>query len=433
MSEPSTATTLDLADFITSGPSPFHVTADIVRRLRAAGFTAEPDTAESETDATGGRHYLVCDGTVIAWHQPDVATATTPVRIVAAHTDSPTLKVKPRPDTGAAGWRQVAVEVYGSPLWNSWLDRDLGLAGRLVLFDGSTVLVNIDRPLLRVPQLAPHLDRDVNDRGLKLDPQRHLLPVWGIGEVRSGDLIEYLAAETGLAATDIAAHDLVLHDTAPPAFTGQHSELLTASRLDNLSSAHAGLLAFLRASQTADQRDVIVVYAAFDHEEVGSTSMTGAGGPLLETVLTQIWAGLGADDKQRARAVAGSRCLSADAMNAVHPNYEDFYDPAHLAIPGGGPALKINASQHYASDAIGAAAWARACQRAEVPSQVYVSRNNIRCGSTVGPILAARLGIRTVDVGIPVLSMHSIREMCGAADPGYLVAAATAFLSEARS
>jgi aspartyl aminopeptidase len=298
------------------------------------------------------------------------------------------------------------------------------------LFDGSSVLVNVERPLLRVPQLAPHLDREVNDRGLKLDPQKHLLPVWGIGEVRHGELIEFLAAETGLSTTDIAAHDLVLHDAAPPAPIGQYSELLAAPRLDNLSSAHAGLLAFLRASATSDQRDVILVYAAFDHEEVGSTSMTGAAGPLLETVLTQIWAGLGTDEKQRARAVAASRCLSADAMNAVHPNYEEFYDPAHQAIPNGGPALKVNASQHYASDAIGTAAWARACRRAGVPSQVYVSRNNVRCGSTVGPILAARLGIRTVDVGIPVLSMHSIREMCGAADPSYLAAAATAFLSE---
>jgi aspartyl aminopeptidase len=431
MSEPSTATTLDLVDFITTGPSPFHVTAEIVRRLRAAGFTEQPDTAESETDTTGGQHYLVCDGTVIAWHQPHGATVTTPVRIIAAHTDSPTLKVKPRPDTGAAGWRQVAVEVYGGPLWNSWLDRDLGLAGRLVLLDGATVLVNVDRPLLRVPQLAPHLDREVNDRGLKLDPQQHLLPVWGVGEFRDGDLIEFLAAETGVSASDVAAHDLVLHDVARPTLTGRDSELLTASRLDNLSSAHAGLLAFLRACESADQQGVIVVYAAFDHEEIGSTSMTGAAGPLLDMVLTQIWAGLGADARQRARAVADSRCLSADAGNAVHPNYQDFYDPAHRTIPGRGPALKINASHRYATDAIGAAAWARACRTAGVPSQVYVSRNNVRCGSTVGPILAARLGIRTVDVGIPVLSMHSIREMCGAADPGYLAAAATAFLSEA--
>jgi aspartyl aminopeptidase len=428
MSTPGTAITRDLADFITTGPSPFHVTAEIVRRLEAGGFSAGPHPGAA--GAGGAKRYLVRDGTVVAWHLPQGATAATPVRIIAAHTDSPVLKVKPRPDTGKAGWLQVGVEVYGGPLWNSWLDRDLGLAGRLVLLDGTSVLVNVDRPLLRVPQLAPHLDREVNERGLKLDPQAHLLPVWGIGDVRPGDLIEFLAAEAGLPAADVAAHDLVLHDVNPPTISGRQHEFLTAPRLDNLSSTHAGLLAFLRAAESAGQQDVIAVYAAFDHEEVGSTSMTGADGPLLGNVLRRIWTGLGAGEEEIARAQAAARCLSLDAMNAVHPNYLEFHDPAHQAVPNGGPALKVNASQRYASDAVGAAAWARACRQAGVPSQVFVSRNNVRCGSTVGPILAARLGIRTVDAGIPVLSMHSIRELCGVADPGYLAAATTAFLTD---
>jgi aspartyl aminopeptidase len=428
MSEPGQTTALDLLDFIRSGPSPFHVTAELVRRLRAGGFSAQP---EGDTQAaTVGKHYLVRDGAVVAWHQPPGALAITPVRIIAVHTDSPTLKVKPRPDTGTAGWRQVGVEVYGKPLWNSWLDRDLGLAGRLVLFDGSSVLVNVDRPLLRVPQLAPHLDREVNDRGLKLDPQSHLMPVWGLGGVRSGELIQFLAAEVGVSADEVAAHDLVLHDVSAPTLIGQRYELLAAPRLDNLSSTHAGLLAFLRAAETTGSEDVIHVYAAFDHEETGSTSMTGAAGPLLENVLRQISSGLGAGIGQGNGALAASRCLSVDAMNAVHPNYLEWHDPAHLAVPNGGPTLKVNANQHYASDAPGAAAWARACRQAGVPSQVFVSRNNVQCGSTLGPILAARLGIRTVDVGIPVLSMHSVRELCGAADPGFLVDAATAFLCD---
>jgi aspartyl aminopeptidase len=177
------------------------------------------------------------------------------------------------------------------------------------------------------------------------------------------------------------------------------------------------------------QQDLVLVYAAFDHEEVGSTSMTGAGGPLLEHVLRQIWSGPGAA-ADGARAAAESRCLSADAMHAVHPNYLELHEPAHHALPNDGPALKVNAQQRYASDAIGQAAWARACRQAGVASQVYVSRNNVPCGTTVGPILAARLGIRTVDVGIPVLAMHSARELCGSADPGYLAAAATAFLCD---
>ncbi len=427
MSTPNTAITNDLADFITAGPSPFHVTAEIARRLETAGFSAEPHPGVAGT--AGAKRYLVCDGTVIAWHLPQEATAATPMRIIAAHTDSPVLKVKPRPDTGKAGWLQVGVEVYGSPLWNSWLDRDLGLAGRLVLLDGTSVLVNVDRPLLRVPQLAPHLDREVNRHGLKLDPQVHLLPVWGIGDVRSGDLIEFLATEAGLPAADVAAHDLVLHDVNPPALSGRQHELLAAPRLDNLSSTHAGLHAFLRATESVGQ-DIITVYAAFDHEEVGSISMTGALGPLLDDALRRIWAGLGAGEEEITRARAAARCLSMDAMNAVHPNYLGFFDPDHQAVPNGGPALKVNASQRYASDAVGAAAWARACRHADVPSQVFVSRNDVRCGSTVGPFLAARLGIRTVDAGIPVLSMHSIRELCGVADPGYFAAAATAFLAD---
>ena len=427
MSTPDTTITRDLADFITTGPSPFHVTAEIARRLEAGGFSAEPHPGGAGAGDT--RRYLVQDGTAIAWHLPQEATAATPVRILAAHTDSCVLKVKPRPDTGKAGWQQVGVEVYGSPLWNSWLDRDLGLAGRLVLLDGTSVLVNVDRPLLRVPQVAPHLDRNVNQRGLKLDPQDHLLPVWGIGDVRAGDLIEFLAAQAGLPAADVVAHDLVLHDVNPPALSGRQYEFLAAPRLDNLSSTHAGLRAFLRTTESAGQ-DVITVYAAFDHEEVGSTSMTGAHGPLLDNALRQIWAGLGAGEEEITRARAAARCLSMDAMHAVHPNYLELHDPDHQAVPNGGPALKVNASQRYATDAVGAAAWARACRQADVPSQVFVSRNDVQCGSTVGPFLAARLGIRTVDVGIPVLSMHSVRELCGVADPGYLAAAAAAFLAD---
>jgi aspartyl aminopeptidase len=425
--EPDTSVALAMADFITSAPSPFHVTAEVARRLAAAGFSPASGAAAAECE--NAREYIVRDGTVIAWCTPGTVTDATPVRIVAAHTDSPVLKVKPRPDTGAAGWLQAGVEVYGSPLWNSWLDRDLGVAGRLVLLDGSTILVNFDRPLLRVPQLAPHLDRGVNDRGLQLDPQQHLTPVWGIGEARDGELIEFLAAEAGITASDVVAHDLVLHDVTPPALIGRAGELLAAPRLDNLSSTHCGLAGFLTASRTDAADGAILVYAAFDHEEVDSTSATGASGPLLEAVLRRIWPAYRLAQSPDSPAITQSFCLSADAMNAVHPNYLDYHDPQHRAIPGGGPALKISASQHYASDAIGAAAWARACRQAGIPSQVFVSRNNIRCGSTVGPIVAARTGIRTVDVGIPVLSMHSARELCGSADPDYLAAVCAAFLA----
>ena len=429
--KPDPSAALDLADFIASAPSPFHVTAEVGRRLAAAGFS--PVRAGTEAgDGQGAREYLVRDGAVIAWSVPPRVSEDTPVRVVAAHTDSPVLKVKPRPDTGRAGWRQVGVEVYGSPLFNSWLDRDLGIAGRLVLADGTTVLVNVARPLLRVPQLAPHLHRGVNANGLTLDPQLHLTPVWGTGDVREGDLVEFLAGEAGVAADSVAAHDLVLHDVTPPAQLGRDGELMAAPRLDNLSSAHGGLSAFLSASEQPPADGAILLYAAFDHEEVGSETLSGAGGPLLDFVLRRVWPAYGLPLPPGSPAVTGSFCLSADAAHAAHPNYLEVHEPEHRSIAGGGPVLKLNASQRYPTDAVGSAAWTRACEQAGVPSQVFVGRNNVACGSTIGPVISARTGIRTLDVGIPILSMHSARELCGTADPGYLAAACAAFLAPAR-
>ena len=235
----------DLAAFITAAPTPYHAVAEAVRRLDAAGFVEQPETGPWH-DGPGGR-YLVRDGTFAAWVQ---GAAPRPLRVYLAHTDSPTLKVKPHPDTGRGGWRQVGVEVYGGALWNSWLDRDLGLAGRLALYDGTSVLVDVARPLLRVPQLAIHLDRSVN-QGLTLDPQQHLLPVWGLGAPAEGDLVEFLAGETGVDADEIAAHDLVVHDLTPPARLGEEEELLAAPRLDNLASVHAGLAALLTSRRTS--------------------------------------------------------------------------------------------------------------------------------------------------------------------------------------
>ncbi len=410
----------DLAAFIAASPSPYHAVAESVRRLRGAGFTEQPETGP--WSAEPGRRYLVRDGTLLAWFVPSPCPPGTPMRIFAAHTDSPVLKIKPRPDVGAGGWRQAAVEVYGGALWNSWLDRDLGLAGRLALYDGSTVPVDVHRPLLRVPQLAIHLDRSVN-QGLSLDAQQHLLPVWGLGVPADGDLVAFLAEEAGVDAREVAAHDLVVHDVTPPARLGADEELLAAPRLDNLASVHAGLGALQAA---ADADSVIGVFVGFDHEEIGSGTATGAAGPLLETLLTRLAGGYDA----RAEAFAASRCLSVDVTHAAHPNYLGHHDPTHRALPNAGPALKVNANQRYATDAPGAAAWYRACRDAGVPTQVFVSKNTIPCGSTVGPIIATRLGIRTIDVGIPVLSMHSARELCGVDDPAHLLAAATAFLAD---
>lgn len=412
-----------LGDFVQAAMSPFHAVAESVRLLRDAGF-AELVEADRWSLRSGGR-FVVRDGTVVAWWEPAEAAPTTPFRVVGAHTDSPTFKLKPRPTTGSAGWLQAGVEVYGGPLLTSWLDRELALAGRLVTRSGESVLVRTG-PILRIPQLAIHLDRTANTDGVRLDAQRHTAPIWGLGDPDTADLVGYLADCAGVAATDVLGYDIVAADTQPPAVFGGAGEFFASSRLDNLSSVHAGLRAML-AVAADPPTDAIAVLAAFDHEETGSASSSGAAGPVLADVLHRISRSLGADADEAARARVGSVCLSADAGHAVHPNYPERHDPANRPIVNAGPLLKINANQRYATDAVGAALWMRACERAGVPTQEFVSNNSIQCGSTIGPITAARTGIRTVDVGTPLLSMHSAREMCGVRDPGYLAAAMHAF------
>ncbi|WP_431959036.1 M18 family aminopeptidase [Actinacidiphila sp. bgisy160] len=414
----------DLAAFLTASPSQYHAVASAAERLEKAGFQ---QVAETEAwGAEAGGKYVLRGGAIIAWYVPEGAGPATPFRVVGAHTDSTNLRVKPRPDSGSFGWRQVAVEIYGGALLNTWLDRDLGLSGRLVLRDGTTTLVHVDRPLLRVPQLAVHLDRGVNDSGLKLDKQRHMQPVWGLGEVDEGALIAFLAEESGVAAADVVGWDLMTHDVQPPAYLGRDREFLTAGRLDNLLSVHAGTAALAAAARPG--LPYIPVLAAFDHEETGSESDTGAAGPLLGNVLERSVFARGGSYEDRARAFAGTVCVSADTGHAVHPNYTEKHDPTHRPVPNGGPILKVNVSQRYSTDGTGRGIFAAACERAGVPWQSFVSNNAMPCGTTIGPITAARHGITTVDVGVPILSMHSARELCGADDPYLLAGALKAFL-----
>ncbi|GGO84633.1 M18 family aminopeptidase [Wenjunlia tyrosinilytica] len=415
----------DLIAYLSASPSPYHAVASAAERLEKAGYRQLSET-EAWSGSAGGR-YVIRAGALIAWYVPESATAATPFRIIGAHTDSPNLRVKPIPDTGSAGWRQIAVELYGGTLHNTWLDRDLGLSGRLALRDGSTRLVHIDRPLLRVPQLAIHLDRSANE-GLTLDKQRHLTPVWGLGRVEEGALIAFVAEEADVDADDIAGWDLMVHDIQPPAYLGRDGELLAAPRLDNLLSVHAGAAA-LTSVTDSDPRHIPVL-AAFDHEENGSQSDTGAQGPLLGNVLERSIAARGGSLEDRARAFAGTVCLSSDMGHAVHPNYSDRHEPGHHPLPNGGPILKVNVNQRYATDGVGRAVFARACERAAVPWQAFVSNNSMPCGTTIGPITAARLGIHTVDVGVAALSMHSSRELCGADDPFLLASALKSFVEE---
>ncbi|WP_031072094.1 M18 family aminopeptidase [Streptomyces sp. NRRL S-118] len=417
----------DLMTFLAASPSPYHAVANTADRLEKAGFEQLDETAA--WDGTAGGKYVIRAGAIIAWYVPEGAAPHTPFRIIGAHTDSPNLRVKPRPDSGAHGWRQVAVETYGGTLLNTWLDRDLGLAGRLTLRDGTHRLVNVDRPLLRVPQLAIHLDRQANE-GLKLDRQRHMQPIWGLGDdVREGDLIAFVAGEAGVAADDVAGWDLMVHSVEAPAYLGRDRELVAGPRMDNLLSVHAGAAA-LAAVAALDDLAYIPVLAAFDHEENGSESDTGAQGPLLGTVLERSVFARGGGYEDRARAFAGTVCLSSDTGHAVHPNYAERHDPTHHPRANGGPILKVNVNQRYATDGSGRAVFAAACEKAGVPWQTFVSNNDMPCGTTIGPITAARHGIRTVDIGVAILSMHSARELCGADDPFLLANALTAFLRD---
>jgi aspartyl aminopeptidase len=416
----------DFARFISASPSSYHAAAEAARRLDEAGFEQRDEAEDWTASTSAGRYYVVRDGAIVAWVQPAGAKPTTPFRILGSHTDSPGFKLKPKPTTGSYGWLQAGVEVYGGPLANSWLDRELELAGRLVTTDGAQHLVRTG-PFLRIPQLAVHLDRTANE-SLTLDRQRHLNPVFGVGDLRQADLVGHLAALAGVAGADVAGYDILTADTNPPARFGLNHELFAAGRMDNLSSVHAGLLALI---QSSENDETINVLAAFDHEELGSQSRSGASGPMLDDILSRIGDDLGATVSERKRAYADSWCVSADAGHAVHPNYPERHDPANLPLAGRGPLLKINGNQRYATDAAGAALWARCSAAADVPYQEFVSNNSIPCGSTIGPLTATRLGIRTVDVGIPLLSMHSARELAHVNDPFALSAAIGAFFAGA--
>jgi aspartyl aminopeptidase len=414
------ADTDDLIAYLDASPSPWHAVASTTRRL--AGFTALAEHDEwSELPARG---LVVRDGAVIAWAIPDDATASTGFRIAGAHTDSPGLRIKPRPDVDSVGWKQLAVEIYGGILNNTWLDRDLGIAGRLVSSDGAESLVDVSEPIARIPQLAVHLDRGVNDTGLQLDPQRHLTPVWGVGTGRPGEFADWLGARAGLDSPP-SWWELCLYDLQGAAVIGADRSLLTSARLDNQLSCWAATVALA----TAAPREQIALIVLNDHEEVGSASTTGAQGPFLETVIERLVLARGGNRDDFHRALSASACVSADNAHAVHPNYVERHEPSHRPVVNAGPAIKVNSNQRYATSAATASRFHQACERAGVPWQVFVSRNNMPCGSTIGPVTATRLGIETVDVGVPQLSMHSARELCGVDDPLHLAAALGAFFS----
>jgi aspartyl aminopeptidase len=415
----------DLRTFIDASPSPSHAVAEIVRRLRHDGFS-ELDEAEQWLLAPGDRRYVVRDGgSVVAFRVGSEPVADAGMRLVGAHTDSPTFKVRPRWDVRQAGYRLVGVEPYGGLLTHTWLDRELTVAGRLAVRGGEIRLVVLPGAPLRLPSLAIHLDRSVREK-LVLDPQRQLVPVWSRDLETEPGFLEALADAAGVDPSDIVGHDLVLADTQPAARTGADGSWVAAPRLDDLACCHSGLLALLAAAPAAHTAMLV----CNDHEEVGSGSATGARGSLLADVLTRLVAATGdADAQGLPRAIAQSRLVSADMGHAVHPTQSDRHEPSHQPVLGGGPVLKLNANQAYATDALSGGWFVERCAEVDVPVQHFVSRADLPCGSTIGPLTAARLGLLTVDVGAPMLAMHSCRELASALDVPLMVRALTSCLS----
>lgn len=426
-----------LCAFIDASPSPFHVCQTAATELRAHGFI-ELTEAQAWPSAAG-RYFVIRDGSLIAWSAGTGAAGTgevgagtgagpaRPFRIVGAHTDSPNLRVKQHADLLSADWQMVALEPYGGAWLNSWLDRDLGISGRLAVRVGEQIehrLVRIDEPILRIPQLAIHLSEE--RKSVKLDPQRHLNAIWGLGHAPK-QFVSHLAAEVGVAADAVLGWELMTHDLAASAVVGLGRDLVSAPRLDNLATCYAGLQALLAALDRPTGYDPVLVL--FDHEEVGSMSSSGAFSELLNTVLERAVLARGGSREEYLRSIAGSMCASGDMAHATHPNYPDRHEPAHTIKVGGGPVLKVNQNLRYASDATGAAEFALACDRAGVPLQRYVHRADLPCGSTIGPITASRTGITTVDVGAPQLAMHSARELMGVADVAMYADALAAFLT----
>ena len=413
----------DLLAYIDRSPTPYHAVAETERRLVAKGFQRLDESSVWEL-AVGSRRYVTrSDGSIVAFQVGSVMPAEGGFRIIGAHTDSPNLRLKPRADVDAHGYRQLAVEPYGGVLLHTWLDRDLSLAGRISIPGGTdpeVVLLDFARPLIRVPNLAIHLQREIRETGVKLNAQQHLVPVIGLeGGPALGDLIATEMRAQKLADVrpdEILGMDLMAYDTQPASGSGARGEFIHAARLDNLASCHAAVTALVESGDCGvpDFTRAIVLY---DHEEVGSRSATGAAGTLLAEVLERVVASVkGGEPQGFPRAIASSMLISADMAHAIHPNYADRHETAHRPVIGKGPVIKVNANQAYATDAVTSGVFTSICRRVDVEPQHFVTRSDMACGSTIGPITASRLGIRTVDVGNPMLSMHSCREMAGSAD-----------------
>ena len=423
---------LDLLDFIDASPSPWHAVETCASRLKAAAYI-ELNEQERWSLQAGGRYYVVRGGSsIIAFIVGQKPAAETGLRLIGAHTDSPGLRIKPKPAEDAQGMVRLGVEIYGGPILATFADRDLSLAGRVnVKTDQGfeTRLVRFNEPLLRLPNLAIHMNREVNESGLKFNKQTELPLLLGVSDNDSKAEARFrqpIADLLGVQASDLLTWELNAYDTQKGSLWGTDQKFIADSQLDNLASCHAALSALLATKNP----DATCLCAFFDHEEVGSESATGASGSFLSDVIQRLSSDTGLDAEDQRRMLARSFFISADMAHAWHPNFPSAYEPCHRALVNAGPVIKSNANQRYSTSAETAARFMAVCEKAGVPCQQYAHRTDLGCGSTIGPILAARLGIPSVDVGSPMWAMHSIRESAGVLDHHYMTAALTAAFAD---
>ena len=411
-----------LLDFIDASPSPWHAVSHIVEQLKSNGFKPLIENQPWQF-RKNGKYYVVRDGaSIIAFIVGDKPIAESGFKIVGAHTDSPGLRLKPKAAFVSEGTAQLGVEVYGGPILATFTDRDLSLAGRVVARHSNglhTHFVRLHEPMVRLPNLAIHMNREVNEKGLVLNKQIGLPLIFGFA-TDSGEahhqLASALAQQINISPENILTWDLNVYDTQKGVLWGINQEFIANSQLDNLASCHAAIEALI-ATQKPDATSIC---ALFDHEEVGSESATGASGSFMMDVMARICASTNTSEEDRLRGIANSFFISADMAHAFHPNHSGSYEPCHYAHVNQGPVIKTNANQRYSTNAETAARFIALCAAAGVPYQQYAHRTDLGCGSTIGPILAAQLGMAAVDVGNPMWAMHSIRESAGALDHLYM-------------
>lgn len=413
----------ELIDFIDASPSPWHAVASVEARL--PGYIRLDEGQRWELEA-GGRYYVVRGASVVAFVLGSQPVAESGFRIIGAHTDSPGLRLKPKAASGSDGLVRLAVEVYGGPILATFTDRDLSLAGRIVLRNQETRLVRFEQPLLRLPNLAIHMNREVNEQGLKINRQTELPLI--LAQLDGGeeeDLRRRLAEAAQADVSDLLSFEMAVYDVQKGCLWGANEEFIADGQLDNLASCHAALTALL----ATELPTATCITALFDHEEVGSQSATGAGGSFVADVLARIGFHAELNEEDRRRALAKSLFISADMAHAYHPNFPAAYEPGHKIMVNGGPVIKTNVNQRYSTSAASAARFMGFCETAGVPYQQYAHRGDLGCGSTIGPVVAAQLGVASVDVGSPMWAMHSARESAGVYDQAYMIAALTAALA----